>query len=375
MTDSALTQETISAPATGDCPPPGGPVAGGPAAGPGVFEDGFAALRTEIRAAGLLQPRPYWYARSIAAILLALAGLAVVMVLLGPSWWQLAAAVVAAVLSGRCGFMGHDAGHQQVARSRRVNRWTGLLHGNLMTGMSYDWWNRKHNKHHAHPNDVARDPDVGPGVIVWTTDQAATRQRPVTRWLTRHQAALFFPLLLLEGLNLNVSSIQHMREKRTPLAEKVLLGLHYVGYLGFVFAVMPPWHAVAFIAVHQGLFGLYLGSAFAPNHKGMPMPPPGVSWGHLRQQVVTSRNVTGAPFTDWALGGLNYQIEHHLFSSMPRPNLRAAQPIVRRHCEELGLPYVEHSALRSYQFSLRHLAEAGRPPRSAGPGPVVPEAG
>ena len=154
-----------------------------------------------------------------------------------------------------------------------------------------------------------------------------------------------------------------MRGNRAQPIEKVLLGLHYAGYLGFVFAVMPPWHAVAFIAVHQALFGLYLGSAFAPNHKGMPMPPPGVSWGHLRQQVVTSRNVTGAPFTDWALGGLNYQIEHHLFPSMPRPNLRAAQPIVRRHCERLGLPYIEQSALSSYQCSLRHLAEAGNQPR------------
>jgi fatty acid desaturase len=354
MTESARTQDTIGSTATADCPPPGGP-----AAGAGVNGDGFAALRTEIREAGLLRPRPWWYARSIAAILLGTAGLGVVMVLLGPSWWQLAAAVAAAVLSGRCGFMGHDAGHQQVARSRRVNRWTGLLHGNLMVGMSYDWWTGKHNKHHAHPNDVDRDPDVGPGVIVWTTGQAATRQRPVTRWLTRHQAAFFFPLLLLEGLNLSVSSIRHMRGNRAPLIEKVLLGLHYAGYLGFVFAVMPPWHAVAFIAVHQGLFGLYLGSAFAPNHKGMPMPPPGVSWGHLRQQVLTSRNVTGSPVTDWVLGGLNYQIEHHLFPSMPRPNLRSAQPVVRRHCESLGLPYVEQSALRSYQRSLRHLAEVG----------------
>jgi fatty acid desaturase len=358
MTESARTQGTISAAASAGCAPPGEP-----AAGTGVLEDGFAALRTEIRDAGLLRPRPQWYARSIAGSALAAAALGTAMVALGPSWWQLAAAAAAAVLSGRFGFMGHDAGHQQVARSRRVNRWTGLVHGNLLTGMSYDWWTGKHNKHHAHPNDVDRDPDVGPGVIVWTTAQAAARQRPAARWLTRHQAWLFFPLLLLEGVNLNVSSIRHMRGNRAPAVEKVLLGLHYAGYLGFVFAVMPPWHAVAFIAVHQALFGLYLGSAFAPNHKGMPMPPPGVSWGHLRQQVVTSRNVTGAPFTDWALGGLNYQIEHHLFPSMPRPNLRAAQPIVRRHCQRLGLPYIEQPALRSYQSSLQHLADAGNQPR------------
>jgi fatty acid desaturase len=358
MTESSRTQGTISAAASADYAPPGVPVAG-----TGVFEDGFAALRTEIRDAGLLRPRPQWYARSIAGSALVAAGLGTVMVALGSSWWQLAAAAAAAVLSAQAAFIGHDAGHQQIARSRRVNRWVGLVHGNLLTGMSYEWWTGKHNKHHAHPNDVARDPDVGAGVIVWTAAQAAARQRPVARWLTRHQAGLFFPLLLLEGVNLNVSSVRHVRANHSPAVEKVLLGLHYAGYLGFVLAVMPPWQAVAFVAVHQALFGLYLGSAFAPNHKGMPMPPPGVSWGHLRQQVLTSRNVTGAPVTDWVLGGLNYQIEHHLFPSMPRPNLRAAQPVVRRHCESLGLPYSEQSALRSYQGSLRHLAEAGNQSR------------
>jgi fatty acid desaturase len=358
MTESSQTQGTISTTASANYAPPGEPVAG-----TGVFEDGFAALRTEIRDAGLLRARPQWYARRIAVAALATAGLGAAMVVLGSSWWQLAAAAAAAVLSAQAGFIGHDAGHQQIARSRRVNRWVGLVHGNLLTGMSYEWWTGKHNKHHAHPNDVARDPDVGPGVIVWTAAQATARQRPMTRWLTRHQAWLFFPLLLLEGVNLNVSSVRHVRANHSPAAEKVLLALHYAGYLAFVLAVMPPWQAVAFIAVHQGLFGLYLGSAFAPNHKGMPMPPPGVSWGHLRQQVLTSRNVTGSPVTDWVLGGLNYQIEHHLFPSMPRPNLRAAQPVVRRHCESLGLPYIEQSALRSYQRSLLHLSEVGNQPR------------
>jgi fatty acid desaturase len=353
MTETSLTQATTTA---AHAPPRG------PLAGTGAAQDGFAALRTEIREAGLLRPRPQWYARSIAGCALAAAGLGTVMVALGPSWWQLAAAAAAAVLSAQVAFLGHDAGHLQIARSRRVNRRVGLVLGNLLTGMSLEWWTGKHNKHHAHPNDVARDPDVGPGVIVWTAAQAAGRRRPVARWLTRHQAGLFFPLLLLEGVNLKVSSVRHVRANRSPAVEKVLLGLHYAGYLGFVLAVMPPWQAVAFVAVHQALFGLYLGGAFAPNHKGMPMPPPGVSWGHLRQQVLTSRNVTGSPVTDWVLGGLNYQVEHHLFPSMPRPNLRAAQPVVRRHCARLGLPYSEQSALRSYRRSLRHLAEAGKQP-------------
>ena len=82
--------------------------------------------------------------------------------------------------------------------------------------------------------------------------------------------------------------------------------------------------------VQQGLFGLYLGCSFAPNHKGMPTLTEADRLDFLRRQVLTSRNVRGGCLVDFVLGGLNYQIEHHLFPSMPRPNLRHAQPIVRR---------------------------------------------
>jgi fatty acid desaturase len=319
---------------------------------PEPMTDEFGPLRRAVREQGLLEPRSNWYARSIALTAAALIAIAAIMIVLGSSWWQLALAVPAAVFTARVAFVGHDAGHRQITRSGRLNRALGLVHGNLLIGMSYGWWTSKHNKHHAHPNDVERDPDVGLGPIVWTPGQASTRRRRLTRWLTRNQAKLFIPLLLLEGINLKASSIRHLRRTPGRTMEKALLTAHFLGYASFLLAVMSPWQALAFAAVHQALFGVHLGCAFAPNHKGMPMPPPGTSWGHLRQQVLTSRNVTGGPVTDWLLGGLNYQIEHHLFPSMPRPNLRLAQPVVRRHCELIGLPYTEEGALHSYAQAL-----------------------
>jgi fatty acid desaturase len=184
---------------------------------------------------------------------------------------------------------------------------------------------------------------------------------------------MFFPLLLLEGFNLKVSSVQSIiaaargrcgaRQRRMALVEAVLLAVHVAGYLGLVFSVMSPGKAVAFIFVHQALLGVHLGSAFAPNHKGMPMPGPDERWDHLRKQVLTSRNVRGGLLTDWFLGGLNYQIEHHLFPGMPRPNLRRAQPVVRAHCERLGLPYTEEGLIESYAHALGHLQAVGDPLR------------
>jgi fatty acid desaturase len=63
---------------------------------------------------------------------------------------------------------------------------------------------------------------------------------------------------------------------------------------------------------------------------------------------------------DLALGGLNYQIEHHLFPSMPRPTLRLAQPLIRRFCEEHGVAYTETGLIDSYRQALGHLDAAGR---------------
>jgi fatty acid desaturase len=123
-----------------------------------------------------------------------------------------------------------------------------------------------------------------------------------------------------------------------------------------------------FIAVHQGLFGLYLGCSFAPNHKGMPILAVDDASDFLRRQVLTSRNVRGGPVIGVLFGGLNYQIEHHLFPSMPRPALRHACPIVRAYCREIGLPYAEMSLFGSYRQALRYVHQigrvAGRAPRS-----------
>jgi fatty acid desaturase len=87
----------------------------------------------------------------------------------------------------------------------------------------------------------------------------------------------------------------------------------------------------------------------------------------LRRQVLTSRNVRGGRLTDFALGGLNYQIEHHLFPSMPRPNLRRSQALIEAFCQQKGVPYCQSSFTGSYAQALRHLHAIGRPacPRTA----------
>jgi len=322
----------------------------------------YADLLRRIKTEGLLNRRRGRYAVILLVAGALLAGCWVTFVVLGDTWWQLAIAVVMAVMFTQIGFIGHDAGHQQVFRSRRANYLTGLLHGNLAIGLSYGWWVDKHNRHHAHPNDEERDPDVDIGVLAFSAGQARSKRGRVGRFIARHQGYLFFPLLLAEAVQLHVASVHALASRgvRHRTWEALLLGLHIAGYLTAVLLVLSPVKAVVFIVVQQALFGLYLGCSFAPNHKGMPMLSDRDRPDFLRRQVLTSRNVRGNWFTDLLLGGLNYQIEHHLFPSMPRPNLRRAQPLVRAFCQEHRVAYCETSLLRSYGQALRHLHEVGR---------------
>jgi fatty acid desaturase len=316
----------------------------------------YAELRRLVQAAGLLDRSAIRALPRILAVGGILAAAMTGLFLLHNSWWQLVTAVLLAAALAQLGFLAHEAGHQQIFRTRRWNDRFGLVVSNGLTGLSYGWWVDKHNRHHSHPNDVDRDPDVGRNILAWTSAQADA-QRGLARRVARNQALYFFPLLLLEALNLQVSSIRQvaLRDKRRRL-EAGLLAAHGVGSILLVLCLMSPLHALAFIGIEQGLLGLYLGVSFAPNHKGMPMTSASAtSADFLRRQVLTSRNVRGGRLLGAGFGGLNYQIEHHLFPSMPSRNLRRARQIVKPFCAERAISYHETSPADSYRQVLRYL--------------------
>jgi fatty acid desaturase len=328
----------------------------------------FAELRRRIEAAGLLRRRPGYYTIRFAAVGVALVLSWVALFHVGSIVGAVLVAVAMAVVSGQLALLAHDVAHRQVFRTRRPAELAGRLIGNLGIGMSYGWWQHKHTRHHANPNHEELDPDVAPDLLVWSREQAEGRAQDapgLARLVAAYQGFLFFPLLTLEALNLRISSVRALlrpglRERRL---EAVLLAAHVVGYLSLVLLALPLGQALLVIVVHQALFGVYLGCAFAPNHKGMPTRTGQPEPDFLRKQVLTSRNVRGGRVTDAALGGLNYQIEHHLFPSMPCANLPVAQPIVRDFCAERGIDYEEAGLVASYRIALRHLHTVSAPLR------------
>ncbi|MEN1974654.1 fatty acid desaturase family protein [Cellulomonas olei] len=322
----------------------------------------FTDLSRLVQESGLMRRRYGYYWTRFVVLTALLVTTVTMFVLVGPSWWQLVTAAVLAAVLGQVMFLGHDAAHRQIFESGRWNDWSSLILADLYAGMSYGWWQHKHSRHHAKPNQVGADPDIATDVILFHTEDLPAARSGLKGWLTRRQGWLFFPVLLLEGLNLHVSGVKTVfgrgPVKRRPV-EIALITLRLGGYLALVLWLLPIGMAAAFLGVQLALFGLYMGAVFAPNHKGMPLVPRDARIDFLRRQVLSSRNIRGSHVTDTLMGGLNYQIEHHLFPSMPRPNLRRLQPTVRAFCAERGIAYTETSLHASYGIVIRHLNAVG----------------
>ncbi|MFB2586852.1 fatty acid desaturase family protein [Herbiconiux liukaitaii] len=321
----------------------------------------YSGLLRQVRDEGLLGRRRGFYVLAFSLITLALGGAVAAFVLLGDSWYQLIVAAVLGVILTQYAFLAHEASHRQIFTSGRANDIAGRTLANSFVGISYSWWMTKHSRHHANPNVFGKDPDIERGVFSFTGPDAS--QTPAAFvWFGRRQGYLFFPMLLLEGLNLHVHGLRtvfgsgKVDKRRIEIA---MIVSRLALYVAVVFVVLSPGIAVAFIGVQLGVFGLYMGASFAPNHKGMPVLPHDSKVDFLRRQVLTSRNIGGGPVMQTFMGGLNHQIEHHLFPNMPRPNLRRAQAIVKEYCRVHGIDYTETTLVRSYAIVVEYLNTVG----------------
>ena len=324
----------------------------------------YAQLKRLVKDAGLLEKNPGHYAVKMAVNLSLLALSVAVLMLVDSVWLQMLNAAFLALIIVQISFVGHDLGHKQVFRSSQHNDSLGLF-VSLLIGINRTWWVEKHNEHHSNPNDLDMDPDIELPVVAFSEDQARD-MRGIARLIVRYQAFLFYPLVCFEGFVLKFSGIRYMFGNRLmfPIAEPIMMAGHIGFYAGLVFLSLTVWQGLLFIAVNQLLIGLYIGSTFAPNHKGMLTMDRNTQLDFLRKQVLTARNVKSSPINDYLYGGLNYQIEHHLFPSMPRNRLKEAQKIVMPFCEEHSISYHETGVVQSQREILQYLHQVSAPLRA-----------
>ncbi|ALE07343.1 delta fatty acid desaturase [Arthrobacter sp. ERGS1:01] len=323
--------------------------------------ESYAVLLKTARSAGLMRRRRTFYALVFGILLLVLGSAATGFVLLGRTWFQLLIAAVLGILFTQFAFLAHEAAHHQIFASGRANDWSARILGPLLVGMSYAMWVKKHTAHHQDPNTKGRDPDIHTGIVAFH-EEGAAQKRGFAAVITRHQGTLLFPLILFLGFSLVLDSAKTLfgrRGVRYRYVEIALLVLRFGGYMTVLFLLLPWGMALAFVGVQMAVFGFYMGASFAPNHKGMPILEAGSRVDFLTRQVVTSRNIRGGVVMDTLMGGLNRQVEHHLFPDMARPELHRANAMVRRACENNGIVFTETSLLQSYAIVVAYLNRVG----------------
>ena len=281
------------------------------------------------------------------------------------SWSGLAVAYAAlALLLAQFAFIGHDAGHGSIGRTPAANRAFGQLAMTLVTGLAFDEWIARHRTHHQFCQDEARDPDMAVAFVVSLTQASKQGKGALGRWLTRTQAIHVWLLSFLFGHSQrHLSQAAVLTNLRRHRLDAAVLLLHFALWFGVpcLLLEVPVTNALLAYVIPLTLLGPYLAAIFWVNHIGMPLIRNVDTFSFFEHQVVTSRTITNPPAWDWLFGGLNFQIEHHLFPQVPSIRLAAVQAIVRKHFDQHriayhGVPWRE--AVRSIAAHLRLVARA-----------------
>lgn len=318
----------------------------------------FRELKKSLEARGLFsKTRGFYFGLFLRYVFLLSASVALIAVLQN-SYWQIVNVFLFSFALVQLSFIGHDMAHHQVFSSSAARTLFNRLWWGLVLGAAYEWWASKHNRHHANPNQLGKDPDIDQ-LFVFSPKQSESSGK-IFRMLARYQHLYFFPLLLLAQISIIRGTIKHFssRDKdcRT-FADIGLQALHYILLYFVIFYSLGFLYGALFVASYSLIVGAYLGLTFAPNHKGMPIVGENAMLPHV-QQIITARNIKLNFFTDFLYGGLNYQIEHHLFPAMPRKNLKKARPLVMDFCQKSGLPYHETTIFGSFAEIYRGLKAA-----------------
>lgn len=275
--------------------------------------------------------------------------------------------VLAGIFKKQIALCAHEVGHLSAIRGSRSNRFLSLFLGPVKLGVSNSWWVKKHNDHHFAPNRFGVDTDIEFPIIAFDIRQAKEKRR-IFQPILRNQHILFVPLLMFQALNTQLGTIFYLRQKpKDYQLQAAGVALHWL-FIAFLIRRMGSVYGLIFLIVMSAVQGLCNGSVFAPNHKGMPLIEKDAPSDRLKDQVETSRNVEaksriGKKFLDFWCDGLQHQIEHHLFPTMPMDNLEKVAPLVRAFCESRGISYSSVSILESFKLvygMLRDVAYESR---------------
>ncbi|CAE7910165.1 sld1 [Symbiodinium sp. KB8] len=262
------------------------------------------------------------------------------------------------------GFMSHDLLHNGVFPSVKMNSFFGWLSTTVFFGISSSQWKEEHNVHHAITNQVHEDLQFTylPVFLLHWKELLYGKGKQLPWWSTyvlRIQCFLLVPICIFIGrFNIYQVTFRHalgqrddaLRIGQFSLKEVVGLGLFWAYFLTLCSLLPSASHIAVYVVMSHWLVGI-LHLQLLLNHMAMEFfqgtEQQEIEW--FRVQLSSSRNIrklAGSNWmTHWFHGGLQYQIEHHLFPRLPRHNLGQVAPRVRALCKKYDVPYVLDSFL------------------------------
>lgn len=361
-----------------------------------AFEKGYRDLRSQLVMMGMFKANGWFYLYKCTSNMMLWATAVAMVYFSERTVIHMLSAFLMGLFFQQCGWLAHDFLHHQVFQKRRYGDWAGIFWGNLMQGYSVQWWKNKHNGHHAVPNlhnstalSQDGDPDIDTmPLLAWSVKQAQSYRQfqadgtdsAFVKFMIRNQATFYFPILLLARLSwLNESfktafglgaatenAALELKSKglQYPLLEKGGIVLHYIWMyiVSTGFGRFSTPYSLLYFLVATASCGFLLAIVFGLGHNGMATYDADARPDFWKLQVTTTRNITGGhgfpqAFVDWFCGGLQYQVDHHLFPSLPRHNLRRTHELVRSFCKEWNVKYHEADLVDGTIEVLKHLSK------------------
>ena len=313
------------------------------------YPDIFDELKAEVRAAGLLERIPVRGSIEMIAIIISMIIVYTIVVnwntISPPAGSAVALGLFMTIIFTRAVFISHDILHTQYFKNKSLSFKLSYPFAAIILSNSSSWWDFKHNiNHHTWCNVPEKDEDILAMDGAFTTKYKGNKA-----WLRASKYLVFWGSMFFMYSAFIIQSY-NFAIKRKKFGELFMMLLHWPIVWGPVFYFLPFGDAIVVFLTLNFVLSPWLAFGFITNHLGCEVfekdESEDLSWMEL--QMRTSRSLTGGAFVHWFYGGLNTQIEHHLFPKAPRFNLLKIQKMTRDFADKHKMKYFETSPIEAY---------------------------
>lgn len=287
-------------------------------------------------------------------------------------WAHLGSAMLLGLLWMQSAYVGHDSGHYEVMSSRGYTKLAQIISGNCLTGISIAWWKWTHNAHHIACNSLDYDPDLQHIPVFAVSTRFFNSLTSVfygrtlkfdslSRFLISYQHWTFYPVMCVARVNLFIQTFLLLFSKR-PVPDRAfnIMGiLVFWTWFPLLVSCLPNWPERFMFVLASFSVTSIQHIQFCLNHFAADVyvgPPNGNDW--FEKQTGGTLDIACSSWMDWFFGGLQFQLEHHLFPRLPRSQLRKISPLVIDLCKKHNLPYRSLSFIEANKWTLRTLRNA-----------------